>query len=327
MHGNSLCRLARLTGGWPRPPAAAILVYHRLAEHRGGHGPCVQRANFREHLAAIREFFRPDSLEQLGARLRTGRLARRSVAITFDDGYRDTLEYARSDLAEFEATATAFLVTGTLDCPGAKFWWDELAALVLDCASWPKTLEIDLGTTVIHATAGADGKAPPGTWRRLNRYCKTAVPRARENLLAQLRTACGAPDSARLPGLVRAGDLARLGAGGVIDFGVHSASHPVLGLLSDTEQHREIAGARARLRELGAGEARAFAYPHGGVEDFSPRTVELVREAGYASACTAIPGLAGAGTDPLRLPRLTVGDWRGEDLAARLARLFLTGAW
>jgi hypothetical protein len=46
-----------------------------------------------------------------------------------------------------------------------------------------------------------------------------------------------------------------------------------------------------------------FSYPYG---SFSSATVELVRRAGYVSAVTVVPGVAGAGDDRYRLPRILV---------------------
>jgi hypothetical protein len=50
-----------------------------------------------------------------------------------------------------------------------------------------------------------------------------------------------------------------------------------------------------------------FAYPFG---DFTAETVELVRQAGYFSAVTVLPGAARSSDDKLRLPRILVnGQW------------------
>ena len=64
------------------------------------------------------------------AQLREGRLPRRAVAITFDDGYADSL-YAVSPLCErFDLPATVFVTAGYLD-GRREFWWDDLEAQTL----------------------------------------------------------------------------------------------------------------------------------------------------------------------------------------------------
>jgi len=325
--GDMLRRLARMGGGRPSAPATAVLVYHGLAESASGQSLFIERARFSEQIEAIRRWFRPLSLAGLQRKLAEGRVPRLGVVVTFDDGYRDTLEYAASELQRFGMTATAFLVTGALDRRIPHFWWDELAAQVLDPDRWPEGLEIELESGMVRASRSDNGLGPRALYRHLNRYCKNATPAAREDLLQQLRARSGPPDDDAIPDLLRADDLARLGATGTLEFGVHSATHPVLGRLREPGQRVEIAGARARLRELGGGEARAMAYPFGAAEDFTGTTVDVARRAGFDVACSTVAAPTTGASDPLRLPRLTVGNWSGEHLSERLARLFLAGEW
>ena len=53
-----------------------------------------------------------------------------AVSITFDDGYRDNLEYALPILEELEIPATIFISTGTIK-QERELWWDELENLLL----------------------------------------------------------------------------------------------------------------------------------------------------------------------------------------------------
>jgi hypothetical protein len=54
---------------------------------------------------------------------------------------------------------------------------------------------------------------------------------------------------------------------------------------------------------------------------FGEPAVEAVREAGFALACSAMPGLAGRDSDPLQLPRLAVGNWDEDRLEREVSRL------
>jgi peptidoglycan/xylan/chitin deacetylase (PgdA/CDA1 family) len=83
----------------------------------------------------------------------------------------------------------------------------------------------------------------------------------------------------------------------------HSVTHPRLATVSDDQARDELARGRAILED-GLGRAvRHLAYPFG---SNSARTRDLAREAGYETACTTHEGLAGAGDDPLGLPRVPV---------------------
>jgi hypothetical protein len=67
----------------------------------------------------------------------------------------------------------------------------------------------------------------------------------------------------------------------------------------------------------------SFAYPYG---SYDAATVEAVRTARFARACTSDHGPVGRGADPFALPRVAVRDWDGDEFARRLAAGFPTAA-
>jgi peptidoglycan/xylan/chitin deacetylase (PgdA/CDA1 family) len=74
-------------------------------------------------------------------------------------------------------------------------------------------------------------------------------------------------------------------------------------------------------RALGALLGRApetFAYPFG---SHDLETARLAREAGFVAACTTASRVATPRADPMRIPRITVGDWDGDTFLRRLRRL------
>ena len=58
------------------------------------------------------------------------KLPRRTVIITFDDGYADNFHTALPLLQEADCPATVFVTAGKI---GAErdFWWDELERVIL----------------------------------------------------------------------------------------------------------------------------------------------------------------------------------------------------
>jgi peptidoglycan/xylan/chitin deacetylase (PgdA/CDA1 family) len=109
---------SRFSGG------ALILGYHRVAEARHDPGAmCVSPRHFAEQLAVVRDCARPVSLRQLLAMLDNGRLPRRLVALTFDDGYADNLSHAWPLLDQYEVPATLFVATGYIG--GRSFDWED----------------------------------------------------------------------------------------------------------------------------------------------------------------------------------------------------------
>jgi peptidoglycan/xylan/chitin deacetylase (PgdA/CDA1 family) len=90
-----------------------------------------------------------------------------------------------------------------------------------------------------------------------------------------------------------------------MDIGSHSHTHRQLSRLSDAEVREEFARSRDILTALAGKPVRHFACPWGvpGKDFVVGQTEKLAWEAGYASFFTTTRGPAGAGANPLNLPR------------------------
>ena len=84
------------------------------------------------------------------------------------------------------------------------------------------------------------------------------------------------------------------------EIGAHTLTHPRLPTLSIPEAKHEIAGSKKRLEDLFGVHVKHFSYPYG---DYNDAVVDLVREAGFATACTVDSGVVRDGVDPFRLGR------------------------
>ncbi|MBI4003617.1 MAG: polysaccharide deacetylase family protein [Candidatus Omnitrophica bacterium] len=110
-----------------------ILAYHRVGEFKGDHVPTVSTRTFERHLTFLaRGRYRVVGLEEVIASLARGqRPARRSVAITFDDGYAETHEVAWPLLKRFGFPATVFVAPAEVGWPGFATW-QQVAAMARD---------------------------------------------------------------------------------------------------------------------------------------------------------------------------------------------------
>ena len=98
-------------------PSLRILTYHRVNDRHPGDRMSVHPLAFRaqmEHLAASGRPVLP--LAEAAARLRGEgpALPAGAVCLTFDDGYRDNLEFAAPVLEQMGFPATVFLLTGRM---------------------------------------------------------------------------------------------------------------------------------------------------------------------------------------------------------------------
>lgn len=86
------------------------------------------------------------------------------------------------------------------------------------------------------------------------------------------------------------------------EIGSHTLSHPFLTRVSREEAREEIAASRRKLEDLFGRTILHFCYPYGDCDDY---VRELVREAGYKTACTTEWGVNPPGASSFALKRLT----------------------
>ena len=115
-----------------RRQGVRILLYHTIAQIDPQQDPwrlSVSPQQFRAHLRSLcRWGYRVVSLAEVLEMVRGERpVPFRAVAITFDDGFRDTWTQAYPLLQEFQAPATVFVVPGYLSAAEPFPWLDHPA--------------------------------------------------------------------------------------------------------------------------------------------------------------------------------------------------------
>ena len=117
---------------------ALILGYHRVATPPfDPFGLAVSPENFAQQLEVLRRMGRLLRPAVLADGIELGRLPRRGVLLTFDDGYADMITTVKPLLERYDLPAVSFVVSGNL---GRPFWWDELAHLLFSPTDLPAQL-------------------------------------------------------------------------------------------------------------------------------------------------------------------------------------------
>lgn len=313
---------------WLRPLAqglGVILTFHRVRPQAAD--ASVFRPNgFLEVTPAFLEAtldalaragFDCVSLDEVPARLRAAMSPGRKrpfAVITFDDGYRDNLEYAWPILKSRNVPWTVYIVPEFADGEGV-LWWADLARAVARA----DTLTCRIGNdTVTMPTA-------------------TAAQKTSAFALVARRLACAGHDDLR--GFVHAlawqegrdpgetsrrlcadwDDMARLARDPLVTIGAHSVSHPVMSRETPERVREELEGSRRIIAEHLGRPVRHFAYPHGGRGSAGPREYALAREAGFATAVTTRPGHLWPGhrAQCHALPRLSMNGLHQTEAALR----------
>jgi peptidoglycan/xylan/chitin deacetylase (PgdA/CDA1 family) len=122
-------------------PFLVVLHFHRVTDAIPEDGLTVSTRRFRKICHLLRRSFHVVPLAEIFRMLHSkGPIPRRTIAITFDDSYRDNLFAARL-LAEYHLPACFFVPTGFVDTDAVYEWdkslarmphlrWDDLREMV-----------------------------------------------------------------------------------------------------------------------------------------------------------------------------------------------------
>lgn len=221
--------------------------------------------------------------DALGAMAAGRRISPRSVALTFDDGYRDQLDLAVPLLERLGLPATFFLVPRLLS--GAMSAWWEVAGWAFTATrrtrlSW-EAADLELASPQLRRDAFE------AVAERLKRRDRLARETAVEELVALLDPAGTPPGAELFLDWASAGALQR----GGFSVGSHSLSHAILSQESPAEQQRDLRESRRLLQEGFATPVELLAYPNGTAQDYSAATVAAAAAAGYTHALTMRSGV------------------------------------
>ena len=234
------------------------------------------------------------------------------VTLTFDDGYRDLVEFALPILERHQAPFVAYVTTDFADGAG-RLWWVELeeAFARLD------RIEIDAGGELFSAqTANQSEKAQAfdRLYWRLRAGTEEELLRVAGALCAQAGIE---PSGVAKRLCLDWRELALLAQHELATIGAHSVTHARLAKLEREAARREMEDSRARIAAKLGVEIRHFCYPVGDPTAAGPREFALARELDFLSAVTTTPGvlLDEHRSEPFALPRVSVNG-RHQNLAA-----------
>ncbi|NWF65646.1 MAG: polysaccharide deacetylase family protein [Chloroflexi bacterium] len=294
------------------PPTLTVLNYHRIADSADPtftlFKPIVSATpeQFARQMDYVKDVYNVIDTKQLAAWLHGGgELPPNPAIITFDDGYYDNLSNAYPILKERGLTAIIFLATSYIGSVN-PFYWD-LAAYAFyhtkkDCVQ-------TLSNLICWSDQISRDKAV-NTWVvSVKKLLDEEKQRQLDILIHDLDVAI--PENA-FHGLHLSWEQARSMTDGVIEFGAHTVTHPILTRVTFEQAAWEIFESKRRIEEEIGKPVNAFAYPNGGHADYSEAVCDLVRNSGCDMAFTLMPGPVSLGRvkkRPFEIPRVFLGDW------------------
>ena len=262
------------------------------------------------------------SLDEMHRRMTERDFARRFVCITFDDGYKDVLQWAYPLLKKYEMPFAMFIATSFPDRLG-ELWW--------------------LGLEVVIAQNTQVSLTVNGEERSFDCTCTTRKREAFEMIYAYLR-GMAADEEVRatvrdlcvrhevdLTAFCRDlcmdwEDIGRMADDPLCTVGAHTVNHPMLKKVADEASVRaEMEQSRAVLDAALGKRPEHLAYPVGDATSAGSREFRIAAELGFKTAVTTRPGVLfeehrGHLT---ALPRISVN---GEFQQERYLEVLMSGA-
>jgi peptidoglycan/xylan/chitin deacetylase (PgdA/CDA1 family) len=303
---SGLCRITRRRN----LPGGSILNFHGLCDVRKDgrfmdHSLQLPVETFRQVCAHLASHCRVIPMPELADALQTGApLEPNFVVLNFDDGYASNFELAYPVLKEFSLPATIFLTTGFLD--GTHRLWFHRMDMAY-CNTRKPCIEWDFGSGRQRLPLTTPAQRQTALTRTLA-FVKGLHAEAFQSEIARIETALevAAVEERDVPAAMRPlswDQVREMRDSGLVTFGAHTHTHPILSRCTAADQCTEITTCRDRIAaELGSAPT-LFAIPNGSASDYNAETLAALAGAGFSTACTMQNARVSTDTPLLELPR------------------------
>ncbi len=269
-----------------------ILMYHRVCERHPdttcyfARGTAVTPQTFHAQIQALSKRVKFVTLSQ-GMALLQEMPSQTLCAITFDDGYRDVLEYQVTDYP-----LTLFPVARHLADSHSLIFIDHYYALLHRAQKRHGILDID-------------GHLEWWIKGTVKESLQQATPEQRHTRLQQLTEILQVshlPTPQQL--YLSQSELTQLSKQGH-EIGGHGATHQRLTTLSESELQTELRESYHLVEQFRGAMSKSFCYPDG---RYNQHISDAVKKNGFDYACTVMQGNTQADTPFFQLPRIFMRD-------------------
>ena len=307
-----------------------ILLYHRVIADddpemtHSIRGMTTTPEIFKAELNFLKKKFSVISMNNLLKHLEEGTaIPRRSVAITFDDGWRDNYLNAFPILKNHEIPATIF-ITVNLTGTGDKVWFNKAIMIY-------KAQKMEPAKIMNIVRSICKDPIPPeelpenivGFVDMLKPYNNKLIKEVIDQLF---EASFPAQEKNEFPrNILNWDEIKEMSAAG-IEFGSHGMTHGILPLLSKDDIQWELNESKKQMETNLGITIDTFSYPNG---DYNSDIIDMVKAAGYRCALVTETGDKHAYKNLFTIPRVSVHSGAskgpGENFSKSLFMLKISG--
>lgn len=271
----------------------------------------IQGNDFERHIVELLKHYKIISLEECVDCLKGRNDIEYGIVITFDDGYESFYSDIFPLLKEYKIPAAVFLATNFVGS-SMLFWFD-----LLEIIAEEKSEKIFQKFPELRNSA----------FDSIAEYFKKLDEEKRAEIILEL----SGKREEEIYESVKSGkykilnwtQVKEMHESGLVNFGAHTLSHPILSRVSSAKAQKEISESKSTIEKNLQTPVRHFAYPNGDSSDFNQSVIDIIRKEGFDCALTTINGNCRIGGDLFTLKRKAIDG--GFDNLSLLAKI--TGLW
>jgi peptidoglycan/xylan/chitin deacetylase (PgdA/CDA1 family) len=296
--------LTRLASRWTRGLGAILMFHHVRPSSNKRFNPFQGLEITPDFLDAVVTHLKKRGYEiipiaEMRQRVKEADASKPFAVLTFDDGYKDNVEFALPILKRHQAPFTVFATTGFADGT-APLWWLEIADAVasgraLHVGSRVFSTQSDQDKIIAFDALAHAYREQPGMQQA--QFVRDLVAQSGIEKPQFAKELC-----------LDWNELRQLSEEPLCTIGAHTATHPLLAKMPSDVARAEMEESKSLLeKRLGCSVAH-IAYPVGDKLAAAEREFQLAAEIGYETAVTTRPGMIFSKhlTECQALPRLSV---------------------
>ena len=314
---------------WPK---LVILCYHRIENYTSDPVKItVSKKNFLEHINFLKEFAKIISPNQLFESLKNRKnLPRRSVLLTFDDGYSS---YEQTmDLLIKESIPAIFFIS----LRKKRYWWDILSKILFENQHVEKSNYIKINNllTELGCNFNIEESINFNLMDKLRRWSVTDefFPFNRNKAFYFLAKEMEDVDhykKSRMLDIVNSLSKKKRNFSYLLNekftnyhkIGYHTINHYNLSKLSYDNQKIEIELGKKELESIINQQVKIFAYPFGNRYHYNMDTLKIVKR-NFNFAFSNFEGLVHKDSNIYEMPRFLVRDWGRDSFIQNIKGFF-----
>ncbi|MFN8322538.1 MAG: polysaccharide deacetylase family protein [Chitinophagales bacterium] len=275
-----------------------ILVYHGVVEnpdHEVSLGP-IGLKQFEQHLQYFQQNFDVVCQDEIFRMYRTGFVPKRkTIALTFDDGYENNYTRVFPLLRKYNFPATMYIISQAIENEDLITWYDIIDFVKTDLN--PGKIDVSMFN-----------RPPLSSIDDLKVFAKSLNIENRNRLYVEIRKQVKIEDYIpQFPReywkLMNRQQLKELSDSGLVEIAAHSHHHPNLGLISLADAGKEITQSKKTLEDLIQKEVYSLAFPDG---SYTEDVKKICLEAGYRNLLAVDPQCDSDKNDLSILPRCCI---------------------